>query len=84
MLNTEQYPKVFTYQYVNFLDIKKFNHDFENINQFSANKIKYKDYILNASFHTIKTGKIKSNKIEVTKYLPYNIIKKYSNLDILQ
>jgi len=22
MLNTEQYPKVFTYQYVNFLDIK--------------------------------------------------------------
>jgi len=66
----------------NFLNIEKFNHDFENINQFSANNIKYNDYILNAPFHTIKTGKIKLDKIEVTKYLPYNIIKKYSNLDI--
>ena len=67
----------------NFLDIKKFNHDFKNINQFSANNIKYNDNILDFPFHTIKTGKIKLDKIEVTKYLPYNIIKKYSNLDII-
>ena len=67
----------------NFLNIEKFNHDFENINQFSANNIKYNDYILNAPFHTIKTGKIKLDKIEITKYIPHNIIKKYSNLDIV-
>jgi hypothetical protein len=66
-----------------FLDIEKFSHNFKNINQFSANNIKYNDHILNVPFHTIKTDKIKFNKIEVTKYLPSVIIKKYSNLDIV-
>ena len=66
-----------------FLDIEKFNHDFNNINQFTANNIKYNDVILNAPFHTIRTNKIELNKIEVTKYLPYIIINKYSDLDIV-
>jgi len=72
------------YIIINYPDL--INNPLDQINKiynFSANNIKYNDNILDFPFHTIKTGKIKLNKIEVTKYLPHNIIKKYSNLDIV-
>ena len=65
-----------------FLNIDNFNHTFKNLNEFSTNNIKYDDSVLNAPLHKIRTDKIKLNKYNVKDYLPPNIIKQYSNLDI--
>jgi len=65
-----------------FLNIDNFNHIFENFNDFSPNNIKYDDTVLNASLHKIRTDKIELNKYKIEDYLPSNIIKQYSNLDI--
>ena len=65
-----------------FLNIDNFNHTFKNLNDFSTNNIKYDDSVLNAPLHKIRTDKIKLNKYNVKDYLPANIIKRYSNLDI--
>jgi hypothetical protein len=65
-----------------FLNLDKFNHRFNNIDDFSINNIKYDDSVLNAPLHKIRTDKIKLNKYKVEDYLPANIIKQYSNLDI--
>ena len=65
-----------------FLNIDNFNHTFKNLNEFSTNNIKYDDSVLNAPLHKIRTDKIKLNKYNVKDYLPANIIKRYSNLDI--
>lgn len=65
-----------------FLNIDKFNHRFNNLDDFSINNIKYDDSVLNAPLHKIKTDKIEVNKYNIEDYLPSNIIKEYSNLDI--
>jgi hypothetical protein len=65
-----------------FLNINNFNHTFENFNDFSTNNIKYDDSVLNASLHKIRTDKVQLNKYNIENYLPPNIIKQYSNLDI--
>jgi hypothetical protein len=65
-----------------FLNINFFNHNIKNINQFSANSIKYNDNVLDAPLHKIRTDKIELNKYNIKDYLPSNIIKQYSNLDI--
>jgi hypothetical protein len=65
-----------------FLNIENFKHVFKNFNDFSANNIKYDDTVLNAPLHKIRKNKIEINKYNIEDYLPYNIIKQYSNLDI--
>jgi len=65
-----------------FLNVKFFDHVFKNINQFSVNGVKYNDSVLLAPLHTIRTDKIKLNKYNIKDYLPTNIIRQYSNLDI--
>jgi len=65
-----------------FLNINSFNHKFKNFDDFSTNSIKYNDSILNAPLHKIRTDKIQINKYKIKDYLPSNIIKQYSNLDI--
>jgi sulfotransferase len=65
-----------------FLNIDKFNHTFKKFNDFSANNIKYNDSVLNAPLHKIRTNQIKLNKYKIEDYLPADIIKQYSNLDI--
>jgi hypothetical protein len=65
-----------------FLNIENFKHVFKNFNDFSANNIRYDDTVLNAPLHKIRTNKIKLNKYSIKDYLPSNIIKQYSNLDI--
>ena len=65
-----------------FLNIDNYNHVFKNFKEFSVNNIKYDDSVLNAPLHKIRTDKIKLSKYSVKDYLPANIIKQYSNLDI--
>jgi sulfotransferase len=65
-----------------FLNIDKFNHIFKKFNDFSANNIKYNDSVLNAPLHKIRTNQIKLSKYKIEDYLPADIIKQYSNLDI--
>jgi sulfotransferase len=65
-----------------FLNIDNFNHTFKNLNDFSTNNIKYDDSVLNAPLHKIRTDKVQLNKYNIEDYLPSNIIKQYSNLDI--
>jgi hypothetical protein len=73
----KQINKIYSY-----LNIDSFEHKLKNFNIFSVNDIKYNDNVLNAPLHTIRTDKIKLNKYNIEDYLPKNIIKQYSNLDI--
>ena len=65
-----------------FLKKDNFKHKFENFNQFTANEIEYDDDVLTAELHKIKTDKIEMDEIKIEDYLPSNIIKEYSDLDI--
>jgi len=65
-----------------YLNIDNFNHIFKNFKDFKANNTIYDDSILNAELHKVRTDKIELNKYNVKDYLPPNIIKQYSNLDI--
>jgi hypothetical protein len=65
-----------------FLKIPFKNFNLNNLKQFSSNNISYDDSIFNIPLHTIRTNKIQLNKYNIEDYLPSNIIKKYSNLDI--
>ena len=65
-----------------FLKTNSYNHVFKNFKDFSINNIKYDDTVLNAPLHKIRTDKIELNKYNIKDYLPANIIKQYSNLDI--
>jgi hypothetical protein len=65
-----------------YLEIPFVDFDLTNLKQFSANNVNYNDSIYKAQLHTIRTNKIELNKYNVEDYLPSNIIKQYSNLDI--
>lgn len=64
----------------NFLGLKKYPHNFTNINQYSVNGIKYNDVVTGANnLHTIKTNiQVSDTNINV---LSDKIISRYSNLD---
>jgi len=65
-----------------YLKIPFKNFNLNNLKQFSANNISYDDNIFKTKLHTIRTTKIELNKYKIEDYLPSNIIKQYSNLDI--
>ncbi len=66
----------------NYLEVEFENIDINNIKQFSTNNISYNDNVLPFDLHTIRTNNIEFNKYNIKDYLPLNIIKQYSNLDI--
>ena len=63
----------------NFLDIPKFKHDFNNINQFKINNMSYDDTIVGKGLHTLQTGSINNYKENYNAYdiIPSIIINKY-------
>jgi hypothetical protein len=65
-----------------YLEIIFTNFNLSNLQQFSANNVNYNDSIYKSQLHTIRTDKIELNKYKIEDYLPNNIIKQYSNLDI--
>jgi hypothetical protein len=73
----ENIKKIFNYLNINFKNLK-----FNNFKKFSVNNISYNDSIYKVKLHDIRTDKIKLNKYKIEDYLPSNIIKEYSNLDI--
>lgn len=66
-----------------FLKITFKNFNLNNLKQFSANGVNYNDNIYENKLHTIRTDKIELKKFKIQDYLPTNIIKQYSKLDIL-
>jgi|TARA_A100001391_G_scaffold57765_1_gene35459 hypothetical protein len=62
-----------------FLDIKKYNHKFKNLLQYSVNGMQYKDYILGDNLHNIKTNKIFKTKRNIKKLLSKYVIEKYGS-----
>jgi hypothetical protein len=73
----KEIKKMFDYLEITFVDF-----DLSNLKQFSVNNVNYNDTIYKTELHTIRTDKIKLNKYNIEDYLPSNIIKQYSNLDI--
>jgi hypothetical protein len=65
-----------------YLKISFTNFNLNNFKQFSTNNIGYNDSIFKAPLHKIRTDKVQLNKYNIEDYLPSNIIKQYSNLDI--
>jgi hypothetical protein len=66
----------------NYLKITFKNFNLSNLKQFSLNNVTYNDSVLPSNLHSIRTDKIEFNKYNIKDYLPYHIIKQYSNLDI--
>ena len=69
-----------------FLGIDRFNHRYNQLNQFEVNGMKYDDNIVGQNLHTIETNSINSNnynefKENVNDILPKSIIEKYNNLN---
>ena len=67
----------------NFLDIPKFEHHYNNLNQFSINNQKYNDTVYgeNIDYHTIKTDKIERKNYHYKDILSQSIIDKYKHID---
>jgi len=63
----------------NFLNIPKFKHDFNNIDQFKVNNMSYDDTIVGQGLHTLETGAISNYKEKYDAYriIPKSIIEKY-------
>ena len=62
-----------------FLNIKKYNHTFKNLSQYSVNGLQYKDYIIGDNLHNIKTNKIFKKKRNIKKILSDYVIEKYGS-----
>jgi hypothetical protein len=75
--SNKEIKKIFNYLKIPFKDF-----NLSNLKQFSSNGVSYDDSVMGGPLHTIRTDKIQLNKYNIEDYLPSNIIKQYSNLDI--
>ena len=66
----------------NYLEVEFENINTNNLKKFNTNGISYDDSVLPFDLHTIRTDEIKLDDYKIEDYLPTNIIKQYSNLDI--
>lgn len=66
----------------NFLNIKKFNHHYANISQFSANEIGYCDTIYGKNLHRVKSEKVEKTNYNPIDYVPQHIMDKYSSYNL--
>ena len=75
-------PSVQLKKVCNFLNIEFIEPNYNNIEQFNINEIKYDDSVLSSNFHTINTNGIQDKKTIIEDILPESIINKYKNFDI--
>jgi hypothetical protein len=73
----KEIKKIFNYLKIPFKDF-----NLSNLKQFLSNGVGYDDSVISGPLHTIRTDKIQLKKYNIGDYLPSNIIKQYSNLDI--
>lgn len=64
-----------------FLDLPTYNHQYDNLNEFSVNGIKYDDSVVGENLHKIKQNRIEKTDYKVESYLPSTVIHKYSQLN---
>lgn len=62
-----------------FLNIKKFKHNFTNIKEYKVNGISYNDDILGCKLHDVKTN-VSKTEHEISDILPQSIIKRYESV----
>jgi hypothetical protein len=64
-----------------FLQLDLFDHDYNNISQFSTNGINYDDSVVGENLHRVKQNGIYKSNYLIEQYLPRTVIEKYSNLN---
>ena len=62
-----------------FLEIPRFNHNFETLTQFSVNGMTYNDTIVGNKMHTIRT-EIKKEDNPYKAMIPESIIRDYGHI----
>ena len=67
--------------FYNFLEIEKFEHKLNNIEQFKCNEVSYDDSEVGKNLHTIRTDGISINEYDVNKYIPEDLLLYYSTLN---
>jgi hypothetical protein len=70
-------PKKTIKKIYDFLQIKKFEHNFKNLKQLNINNLKYNDTLIGNNLHVIKTNNIKKTKRNIKDILPISVINKY-------
>ena len=63
-------------------NLPKFEHNYDNIEQFTFNNISYDDNVLDFDLHSIRTDGIKKQEIKVEDYLSKEIINKFKDFNI--
>ena len=58
-----------------FIEVPRFNLDFNNLKQFEYNGLKYNDF--DHPWHTVRTDKIEKKTTDYMSYIPTDIVKKY-------
>jgi sulfotransferase len=74
-------PEIEINKIYDFLEIPKFNHNFNTLNQFQVNGMSYDDRIVGNKMHTIKTElKLEDNPYKAM--IPQSIINKYGHIKL--
>ena len=63
-----------------FLDLPKFEHRLDNLNQLEINGINYNDNVWLGEYHTIRKS-VDRNQYDVEDYLPASVINSYETLN---
>ena len=66
-----------------FLDIAKYNHRFDNLDQLIINNTQYDDSVLEGIHHDIREDKVQRDYYDIEKYLTKSAIEKYTNVKVL-
>jgi len=62
-----------------FLNLPRYNHFFNELDQLKINNIKYDDSVWQGEYHSIRT-KISRNQYNIKDYLPQSVINKYKQV----
>jgi hypothetical protein len=62
-----------------FLNLPRYNHFFNELDQLKINNIKYNDSVWQGEYHSIRT-KISRNQYNIKDYLPQSVINKYKQV----
>ncbi len=64
-----------------FLELKKYNHNFENLKEFSSNGISYDDSIIGNNLHKVKLDCVRRSDYVPQDYISQGLLDKYQTLD---